>query len=301
MFNISQHLECDCFFTPYYNDGDEFLEILEKGGFLDFTILSGKARKRTESFLKDKGVNIDYGGLSNNYSLVLTCSDLLIPQNIQNKKIVLVQEGMTDPEDWRYHLVRNLNLPRYLANTSMTGLSNEYVSFCVASEGFKELFVNKGAEADKIHVTGIPNFDNVKKYEDNDFPHKHYLLAATSHLRESLKFENRKRFIEKAVSYAEGKTIIFKLHPNENHDRAISEIERYAPGSVIYTEGNTNHMIANCDILLTRYSSVLLIALALDKKVYSDLDETDLKPLTPIQNDGTSALNIARICHEHLN
>jgi len=300
MYQISQHLqEFNCYFTPFYSDG--FLNILAKQGLLDFTILGGKAREKTEHFLKNKKLAIDYGGTKHNYDLVVTCSDLFIPDNIRDKKIILVQEGMTDPENLKYQIVKNLGLPNYLANTSMTGLSDGYQTFCVASEGFKELFIKKGVKSEKIAVTGIPNFDNAKSYLQNDFPHKNYVLAATSHLRETLKYENRKKFIAKAMSIANGRQIIFKLHPNENVERATFEINKYAPGSLIFSSGDTNHMIANSEALVTKYSSVLLIALALGKPVYSDIIWEKLKKLTPIQNNGQSAKNIAQICEYYLN
>lgn len=299
MYQIAQHLgEHDCYFSPFYTDN--WLKILADWGYLDFSVLGGQPRRSTEKFLKEKALPVDFGGVSHNYDLVLTCSDLIIPQNIENKKIILVQEGMTDPENFKYRLIRNLGLPRYLANTSMTGLSDAYVKFCVASEGFKEIFIKKGVKPEKIEVTGIPNFDNCRSYLKNDFPYKHYVLAATSHLRETFKFENRKAFIEKAVAIADGRPLLFKLHPNEKLSRAREEIERWAPGSIIFSDGNTNHMIANCDTLVTRYSTVLFVALALGKRIYSDLESEYLQKLTPLQNGGMSAQNIAAICEQYL-
>ena len=49
------------------------------------------------------------------YDLVVTCSDLVVPKNIRHGRVVLVQEGMTDPENMAYYLVKYLGLPRYLA------------------------------------------------------------------------------------------------------------------------------------------------------------------------------------------
>ena len=114
-------------------------------------------------------------------------------------------------------------------------------------------------------------------------------------MRETWKYENRKKFIKRAVKLADGKQIIFKLHPNENIERATKEINKHAPGALVYPNGNTNHMIANCDSLLTRYSSVVYVAKALGKKVYSDIPNEELERLTPIQNNGTSAERIAKI------
>lgn len=290
--------DADCFYTPYYTDG--FLNILVRNGLLDFTILGGNARHLTENYLNEHRLPIDYNGSSYDYDLVVTCSDLIIPKNIRSKPVVLVQEGMTDPENFMFHLVRWLKLPRYLASTSTTGLSNAYNVFCVASEGYRELFIGKGVQPEKIAVTGIPNFDNCRRYLDNDFPHRHYVLVATSDMRETFKYENRKKFIAYCSSIAAGRQLIFKLHPNEDVERATREINRYAPGALVFDSGNTNHMIANCDVLITRYSSVVYVGLALGKEVYSDFDLDQLKRLVPLQNGGTSAGNIAGICRRLL-
>jgi hypothetical protein len=47
-----------------------------------------------------------------------------------------------------------------LAGTAATGLSDAYHAFCVASEGYRDFFIRKGARPEKIIITGIPNFDN---------------------------------------------------------------------------------------------------------------------------------------------
>lgn len=294
MHQIAKQLpECACFFTPYYTDG--FLDVLVRSGFLDFTILGGNFRHVTETYLNDNNLAIDYHGLSHNYDLVVTCSDLIVPKNIRNKPVVLIQEGMTDPETIMYHLVKWLKLPRYLASTATTGLSDAYTVFCVASGGYRDLFVQKGVSADKLVITGIPNFDNCRQYLNNDFPHRDYVLVATSDARETFKYENRKKFIEDAVSIAAGRPLIFKLHPNENVERATREVNDYAPGALVYHNGNTNHMIANCSVLVTRFSSVVYIGLALGKEVYSEFDIKQLRRQLPWQNNGTSARNIAEV------
>jgi hypothetical protein len=60
-------------------------------------------------------------------------------------------------------------------------------------------------------------------------------------------------------------------------------------------------MIANCDVLITRFSSTVYVGMALGKEVYSDFDLNDLRRMMPIQNGGTSAQNIANIARELLN
>lgn len=300
LYKISKHLkdDYDCYFTAYYADG--IIRKMADWGLLDNTILAGQFRANTEKFFRDKDLAVDYRGEQNNYELTVTASDLIVPKNTAGRPMVLVQEGMMVPANWMYYLVRYSGLPRVLANTTMTGLSHAYEKFCVASDGFKRLFVDKGIPADKIQVTGIPNFDNARQYLDNDFPHQDYVLAAFSSLREVFLYENRKAFIEKTLEIANGRPIIFKLHPNENKERAIREVEQYAPGHLIYPDGNTNHMIANCSALVTKFSSVLMVALALDKPVYCDLDPAFVKSLKPVQNGGTSAEVIADVCRGYL-
>ncbi len=294
MHKISMHLlGYNCYFTPFYSDG--FKRILSNIKLLDFSILGGQFREKTIEYLEQNKLEIDFEGRQRKYDLVYTCSDLIVPKNILNSKVILVQEGMTDPENLMYHLVKKLKLPRYLASTSTTGLSDSYDKFCVASEGYRDLFIKKGVSPDKIEVTGIPNFDNCKEYLNNNFPYKNYLLTATSDSRETFKYENRKKFIEYAKELAGNKKLVFKLHPNEKFERAVKEINAYAPGSLIYTKGNTEHMVANCDILLTRFSSVVYVGLALGKEVHSEFDIEQLKQLIPIQNNGKSAYNISEI------
>jgi hypothetical protein len=299
MHKISQHFsDCDCFFSAFYSSG--FIDFLVRKGILDFTILGGRFREWTENYFSENHLSTDYQGRKHRYDLVFTCQDLIIPKNIQNSKIVLVQEGMTEPENLMYHMVKLFSLPRWLANTSTTGLSDKYELFFVASGGYRDLFISKGIDPSKIRVTGIPNFDHASQYLNNDFPHRNYVLVATSDRRETMNYENRRLFIEKAVKIAAGRKILFKLHPNENWDRATAEICKYAPGALVYTNVDINPLIANCDVLITVYSSVVFIGMALGKEVYSDFSMDLLKKLTPIQNNGTSAGEIAGITREYL-
>lgn len=295
MHKIAMHLEdYNLYFTPYYCDG--FLKMLYKAHLLNFTVIGQHHQKRAFEYFAVNNLNVDFEGKDREYDLVITSSDLLIQKNIRGKKTILVQEGMTDPENFMYYAVKYLGLPRYLASTATAGLSDAYDYFCVASEGYRELFIKKGVNPEKIAVTGIPNFDNASEFYTNDFPNRNYVLAATSDTRETFKYENRKKFIYKCLDIAGGRQLIFKFHPNENFKRAIDEVKKYAPGASYFTSGNTNHMIANCDTLITKYSTVVYVGLALGKKVYSDFKVDELKAMTPIQNNGVSAKNIAELC-----
>ena len=300
MHQIAQQLvECDCFFSTYYDDG--YPNTLKRLRLTETTPMGYKLSARTLDYLQRHQLPLDQAGQNGPYGVVVTCSDLLVPGNIRRYPVVLVQEGMTDPEGfwfraWRKHPW----LPRWLAGTAVTGLSDLYTVFCVASDGYKRHFVTKGANPDKIVVTGIPNFDNCRRFLNNTFPERDFVLVCTSDVRETFGREDRKAFILKAVRIANGRLLIFKLHPNERVGRARREIERYAPAARIYVTGATEEMIANCSVLITRFSSTAYVGLALGKEVHSDFDVEDLRQKLPIQT-GAAAEAIAAVCRRLLN
>src|SRR5215510_11995332 len=224
----------DCFYTPFYCDG-HLLRASQRGQ-LDFTVLAGPLRERSLGYMRESNAQIDERGEGRDYDLVVTCTDLVIQGNIKNKRIVLVQEGLTEPEGLLYWLVKHVGLPRVFANTAAFGLSDAYEVFCVASAGARDMFRAKGVRAEKMVVTGIPNFDNVDAYRHNDFPHRNFVLVCTSNARETFKYDDRVNFIRKALRIAGDRPVIFKLHPAEQHDRAIREIRSVIPEATILTD-----------------------------------------------------------------
>ncbi|MGO9691170.1 MAG: hypothetical protein ACLP2X_21925 [Syntrophobacteraceae bacterium] len=299
MHQISKHLsDYELSFSPYYCHG--FDEILRRLGLIEFTIAGNKVVGRCRTYLQNHGLPIDYQGKNRPYDLVVTCSDVYLQKNIRDNRIVLVQEGITAPESIMFHLVKRLRfLPRWFADTAATGLSDAYRNFCVASEGYRDFFIRKGVRPEKIVVTGIPNFDDCRRYCTNDFPYRHYVLACTSPLREIFQREDREAFIRKAVEIAGGRQLIFKLHPIENVERAPREVRAHAPGAMVFATGSAEEMIANCDVLITRFSSTAFVGVALGKETYSDFDIDELRRLMPLQN-GSAALNIANVCRRVL-
>ncbi len=286
--------EFDCYFSPFYADGP--LDWMAKAGLLEMSLMGNAAYRSNVDFCKKHGLPCDYRGMSHQYDLVYLCTDVIFPNNLKNKKIILVQEGTLMPKDWRFKLVKNLKLPRYIGDSALFGLSHAYEYLCVASEGYREEFISRGVKPEKIQVTGIPNFDHVERFKNNHFPHRDFVLAATSNLRESKRHEDRIGFIKKAMHIAAGRTLIFKLHPLENHDRAIREIRENAPGSLVFTQGKIEEMIANCTALVADYSSVILVAAAMQKQVFSgEYDPAAIAKLSPVQNGGTSARLIAAL------
>ncbi|MEW6504115.1 MAG: hypothetical protein AB1457_09155 [Chloroflexota bacterium] len=101
MHKIAQALpEHECVFTPFYAEG--LMGWAARQGLLDFTILGGRHRRETEDYLQCHQLPVDFGGQRGGYDLVVTCTDLIIQGNIRKTPIVLVQEGMTEPEGLRY-------------------------------------------------------------------------------------------------------------------------------------------------------------------------------------------------------
>jgi hypothetical protein len=300
MHKIARHLtDYNCFFTPYYADG-LLGWLAAHTRWLDFTVLSGRHRRETEEYLAQNSLPVDWRGEGREYDLVITGSDLLVQQNIKGRRLVLVQEGITEPEGLVYRLVKALRLPRYLANTATSGLSDAYDIFCVASHGYRDLFIRKGVKPDKVAVTGIPNFDFAAEARDNDFPYRDFVLAATSPLRETFRYDDRRAFIKKCVRIAGRRLLIFKLHPTENVERAAREIHRYAPGALVFAHGDVNQMIANARVVVTQQSTCTFVGLALGKEVHTNLNAKELLRLMPIQNGGASSQRIANICRRVL-
>src|SRR5579859_4968323 len=303
MHQIASHLpDYDCFFSQLYSK-HPVVKAAVRTGFLDTTILAGEFKRKGDAYLERHGLPNDYAQdvYHNNYDLTVLCSDLLVTKELRRGKTIWVQEGMTDPVTAWGKLTRRLGLPAYWArNTAFNGCSDICDIYCAASPGYKDQFSRLGTDADKIIVTGIPNYDNAAALLNNDFPRKGYVMVATSDVRETFNKDDRPAFIRNCVRIAAGRPLLFKLHPNEKRERAIAEIKEWAPSAAIYTEGNTEQMIANCDELITQYSTVVYTGIALGKKVHSYFDVDELRRLSPVQNGGTSAAAIADLCRRYV-
>ncbi|MBP9210875.1 MAG: hypothetical protein KBF37_11210 [Saprospiraceae bacterium] len=299
LYQIAREMpECDHYFTQFFGEGAVWKWMAE-GGILDWTILgTGSAFRREQSdFLDQTGVRYDYRGsfYRDEYAVVFLCTDIMVPKRFSNAKLVFVQEGMTDPLNAQAKIIHKLGLPRWLAgNTALNGCSNQCDLYFAASEGYARYFESMGTDPSKIHVTGIPNFDHAESFLTNDFPHRDYVLVCTSDIREVGGKENRIAFLKNCKRIAEGRRIMVKLHPNEKTDRARDEVKRvFGEDALVLQKGNTGHMIANCAELITQYSSVVYIGMALEKRVHSLFPMDLLKERMPVQNGGTSAARIA--------
>ncbi|HKY41031.1 MAG TPA: hypothetical protein VJN18_34085 [Polyangiaceae bacterium] len=300
MHQIADQLaDCESWFSPYY--GDAYLTRLRRLGLVERTIAGRRLRQRCLDYLSHHDLAIDLDGQQGGYDLVVTCSDVIIPKNVRRMPMLVVQEGILDPDNYLWPLIRRFPgyLPRWLVGTAATGLSGQYDTFCVASEGYREHFVANGAPAERVVVTGMPNFDDCARFRDNDFPLRGYALVCTSDARETFKLDDRRGFIQQALALAGDHEVIFKLHPNEDLARATAEIKTWAPGTRIFSSGPTEAMIANCELLITQFSSVVFVGLALGKQVHSYHPLETLQRLMPVQNR-CAARNIARECRRLL-
>jgi hypothetical protein len=291
--------EVEAWFTPYYGDG--LLELARRAGLVEFTVIGDKLRRRCLDYLAKHELGVDLHGRRGGYDLVVTCSDLVVPRNIRRQPLVVVQEGILDPEDdLGFRLWRALPfLPRWIAGTASTGQSGCYDRLCAASEGYRDHFAGLGADPARIVVTGIPNFDDCGRFRDNDFPRRGYALICTSDARETFKRDDRAAFLLRCRERAGGRALIVKLHPNENADRATREVRAVLPEAEVHATGCAEHMIANCNVLFTQYSSTAFVGLALGKEVHSYWDLDTLRRLLPVQN-ACAARKIATVCREVL-
>jgi hypothetical protein len=302
MHSISKFLlHFDCYFSQFFSENFFITKAIELG-VLDTTIMGNPLRKKSEAYIDKHQLPNDYMAKLNAYDLVVFCSDMLFPKKFLNTKTIWVQEGMIDPYTILSAFIQKTGIPRYWSfGTSLNGTSNLCDIYCAASEGYKKYFVKKGTDENKIFVTGIPNYDHLIQHIENDFEHHGYVMVATTDMRETYRYENRPKFLQKCVEIAAGRRLLFKMHPNEKKDRAIREIKENCPeNTLIYTEGPTNDMIANCEELITQYSTVVYTGIALGKKVHSFFERDDLLEKMPIQNGGESAQRIAKICEMYL-
>jgi hypothetical protein len=307
MHQISLQLpDFDCYFSQFFGDHAIMRYATDKG-WLDNTIMGkGRFKREADAYLAEHGLQSDYRGeeYGHQYDMVVLCTDMVVPKIARNAKSIWVQEGMIDPLTWWGKTVKAMGIPPYwTVTTELNGTSNLADIYCTASAGFSENIAKLGTHPDRIIATGTPNYDNCHSFLNNDFEHHDYVMVATSDTRETMRSDNREVFIKKVVEIAQKKQkrLLFKLHPNENYDRAAAEIRAYAPAdALLYQKGNTDFMVANCHTLITQWSTVAFTGIVLGKEVHSYFGLDYLKRVCPIQNGGQSAKHIASICRSFM-
>ena len=295
--------EVDRWYTPYYCDDGSPLDYMRRLGLLEFIALGKRYRAECLEYCARHDLRVDLGAKRNKYDLVVTCSDLLIPRNVQNNRIVGVMEGMIDPKAfWAKARAIFPSLPRWVMSTTGTGLSCLYDKYCLASEGYIDEFHARGAPRHRLAVTGLPNFDNFAGHIKPGHWAEKYVVAFTSDGRECLRPDDRPAYIKKCLEIADGRPLVFKFHPNEKMSRSIREVEAMAPRAEWLADtsrGTGEELAANCASLVTEWSTLAFFGVALGKPTYSYRSHDELRRLLPLQH-GQGAANIANVCREVL-
>lgn len=289
----------DCWFSPFYSTENTAYRLAWNLGFIQRTPLNTDYLKKVIQGMEELDLKLDVGA-KGSYDIIVLGNDIFVPQDLRARRPkVLVQEGWVWPHGWRRWLCKRTSLPGWFAGSNGSGLSNTYDYFCVASQGYKELFVRSGIKDHRIVVTGLPTLDAVERdfapLMDNTEKLK-FVLVTTHPGREYFDGENRRKLLAQARLIAHGRPIVVKLHPHENHIRAIREVSAWLPEATVVVEGDTTQLIANCSDLLTTYSTTIFYALLLGKRVYCSYPTSEIIKLLPEQN-GQAAQHIAKVCH----
>jgi hypothetical protein len=153
------------------------VKLLCELGLAEFSIGGHRLRQRSVENLRDHRLELDIDGREGGYDLHVTCSDVVHRDELA--KPPDRRRTRTDPRPRRRPSRLVMKLPRliplWLAGTARTGLSGVYEKFCVASEGYRDLFVTRGARRERLVVTGIPNFDDERNAPTPDRVRDHGL------------------------------------------------------------------------------------------------------------------------------
>ena len=73
-------------FTPFY--GDAIVDGLRRLGLIETSIGGNKRRAWCTDYLTKHGLTIDLHGARGDYDLVVTCTDMLVPENIRRPEAI---------------------------------------------------------------------------------------------------------------------------------------------------------------------------------------------------------------------
>ena len=176
--------------------------------------------------LNARGLRIDLGAERNDYDLWVCPNDAVIPLGLSGTPL--------GPGPGRHHgaaQLAHLGLAIHPADAAGAGHHRRVRAHASATRSSASPARGTGSSSsprasrlEKLVVTGIPNFDDFARFSDNDFPHHGYVLVCTSDGRETMMAVDRPALLERSVQIAAGRQLIFKLHPNENVERATREI-----------------------------------------------------------------------------
>lgn len=307
MHEIANQLsDCDCRFMPYPHQ--ELSGWFTEHGLAHKLSTTRRMREVCLNYLNTNRLPIDTSDGACDYDVVVSTPELAILKAKRRGRLVLIQNAMLDHEmvedgkenasDQFAHWIPILS--RWLTGVSSGATDDSYDKLCVASEGYRDLFVRNGVDPYRIVVTGIPKFDNYASFLHSDFSYRDYALVVTSEERDAFHFESHRHFVRDALRIARGWELVFLISASESHPRTIEEIQQLAPAARLFTEGEVGPMVANCGMLITQCPSVAFIGMALGKELHSHMNLAKVYGLLPLQNGGQSASNIAQVCRNLL-
>src|SRR5579863_99379 len=92
MHQIAQQLvECHCFFSTYYDDG--YPRTLKRLRLTETTPLGYKLSARAAAYLERHDLALDQEGRNGPYDLVVTCSDLIVPETSEGIPLFSFKKG----------------------------------------------------------------------------------------------------------------------------------------------------------------------------------------------------------------
>jgi hypothetical protein len=303
MVEIANQLsDCDCRFTPYR--GQALNGWFTQNGLAHKLATTKKLQGRCLNYMIEHQLALDTPDMAGDYDVVVSTPDLDLHKAIRLCRLVLVQNAMIDHdmveevrESAAGRLVHGIPfLARWLTHASSSAGDDSYDKLCVASEGYRDLFVRYGVDRSRIVVTGIPKLDNYASFIRNDFPYRDYALVVTSEEREAFQFESHRHFVQDALRIARGWQVLFRIPAGDKRQRIIDEVQEWAPSAKVFTDGEVGPMVANCSMLITQCPSVAFMGMALGKELHSYMNLAKAYVLLPLQNGGQSAANIARVC-----
>src|SRR5262249_854905 len=139
--------DCDRYFTPYYCDPGTTLDLLRRLGMTEAVALGHEFPEKCLVYLASHALATDLPSPPRSYRLLVACADRLDPSNLGRTPLMGVQEGMIDPQLFWWKVMKLmpwLKLPRWAAGTARTGLSHAYARYCLASEGYRADFIERG-------------------------------------------------------------------------------------------------------------------------------------------------------------
>src|SRR5437764_888906 len=91
MYQISRHLaDFDCWFSQLFPDTGLLKTLVKYTNLADGTIIANHFRTKSEKYLQQQGVQIDYEGNKHKYELVVFCTDMIVPKKFRQTKTIWV-------------------------------------------------------------------------------------------------------------------------------------------------------------------------------------------------------------------